>query len=280
MQFITRNKLPPDNPIYRSFAPARGTSSIFEGFVTSYQNSSETNVPLSKPEGWLIVPSHLPANIDFEATTFGSLTKCDVVTHLCDIVFHSNNTNDKDFWLQNVTYDCKHDTAGLDLRGNFSDVGNSAKYSLTDTGYALEFYTDSTRSIPMTDATTATGPTFWYAALLQVNRGFLTSELLVEKGIPGVNKSSSSITPLFGLVANSPFDNDVQVSSILSCTTTLSDVVRPITGDQAFLISHNYTESLHMSRPTLSSTVQSMLIPGRPPTGLLRSLSSTPCALP
>ncbi|KAI4261710.1 MAG: hypothetical protein L6R42_003090, partial [Xanthoria sp. 1 TBL-2021] len=36
--------------------------------------------------GWIIVPSSPPANMDFEATTFGSSTSCKVVTNLCDIV--------------------------------------------------------------------------------------------------------------------------------------------------------------------------------------------------
>ncbi|KAL8716575.1 MAG: hypothetical protein Q9225_006106 [Loekoesia sp. 1 TL-2023] len=194
---------------------------------------------LCGPEGWLIVPAKPAADVDFEATTFGSSTSCEVVTGLCDILQPSVTENITELGL-NVTeiganfeemplgdsaYNCKRDRAGLDLAGNFSDLRNYSYYPTAGHDYAIIDYTDSSMSTT-TDDFNLRGPTLWYAVLFQVQMEFVTNQTMSEsrtiKNHTGM-AGNTTIEPIYGLVGPDGKDGN-WVSGILSCTTTLSDV--------------------------------------------------------
>lgn len=226
-------------------------SDVTDSDVAKYLNTSG---------GWLILPAKPPANIDFEATTFGSSTSCRMVTGLCDIEqgiepwgnnivgFDTSPTNStapsnpKETTYsptEDFAYNCKIDRAGLNLVGNFSDIHNvSAPYDVsaydsTNYGFAIVHYTDSTMAIT-SDYGFVPGSTEWYAALLRIPVQFLENKILLSynssKDYKTGPSGNRSITPLFGLLGGKDYSSE-WVSGILSCTTTLSDVVRPIYND-------------------------------------------------
>ncbi|KAI4090337.1 MAG: hypothetical protein L6R37_007898 [Teloschistes peruensis] len=116
-------------------------------------NEDSDDIVVSDPQGWLIVPSDLPADINFVATTIGSFTSCRNGTQLCDLAFTPAYT-------YNYTYNCKRDIAGLDLVANMSTA---------DDGPVLVYYADSTMNTPAGDIDLQ-GPTLWYAVLLSNSR--------------------------------------------------------------------------------------------------------------
>lgn len=138
--------IPPSSPVYTTFTPGRSLSpecqaemplDLYDGqrnpklisqnkkcldsvgkvtdnssvyLTSSYhtRNHSNANTYLSMPEGWLIVPANIPANWNFRASTFGSLTKCEVVSNFCDIIVPVEVT-DQYLWVGDFTYDCNLD---------------------------------------------------------------------------------------------------------------------------------------------------------------------------
>ncbi|KAL8754690.1 MAG: hypothetical protein Q9199_004165 [Rusavskia elegans] len=162
---------------------------------------------IATPEGWIIVPGSPPANMDFEATTFGSSTSCRVVTNLCDIVQPVRTVNDTSYGggqeevLGDFAYDCKRDRAGLELSGNASDLRNASLFLSAGQGFVIEYYTDSTMT------------------------AFVTNWTLLEYEVvtyPTGSSGNRSVTPKVGVLG--PGGTGYLFTSILSCTTVLSDV--------------------------------------------------------
>ncbi|KAL8724229.1 MAG: hypothetical protein Q9181_006920, partial [Wetmoreana brouardii] len=202
-----------------------------------YANKSAANRIVSQPEGWLIVPSKLPAEIDLVATTIGSSTSCKVVTQLCDIFVPYYPLNISDLGMNGTKmgaiekyrnagepfYECKPDRAGLNLKGTFSQMRqNTSLYATFGYGFGLVDYTDATRKM-VTNDVELRGPTVWYAVLMQVLEEFVTNttllELVYKQGDIGPI-SGTSISAPSGLVRS----YDGYIDGILACTTELSDV--------------------------------------------------------
>ncbi|KAI4251776.1 MAG: hypothetical protein L6R42_008238, partial [Xanthoria sp. 1 TBL-2021] len=189
------------------------------------------DMPLQKPEGWLLVPAATPTNVDFEATTFGSSTDCKVVTNLCDIVQPVMTVNDtrspeapKEVPMGDFAYDCKRGRAGLQLAGNASDLRNSSLFPSAGHGFVVQYYTDSTKTA-ISNRNDERGPQFWYAVLLQVPVEDVTNPALLDYRVVTNHTGLSgnrSVAPAVGLVG--PGDRGDLFTSILSCATTLSDV--------------------------------------------------------
>ncbi|KAL8860592.1 MAG: hypothetical protein Q9178_002945 [Gyalolechia marmorata] len=249
VQFLAQEPLPSNDPVYSNFTPGRGLSPLCsdlpierdqlpggrgvlsyclslsqetEGSYmsgtsasSSYQNAtkSEDNTILSTPEGWLIMPVNPPADMDFYATTFGSLTQCKEATSLCNAEVSSTK------WLDAYClFDCKRDRAGLDFTGNLSDL--SFGTPTFDRGFVFADYTDSSMTSLNHYGYFNPGPTRWHAVLLEVQARIITGKnILSSLGSIGDPVTNEANAPLLG-----PYGNNERVSGILSCTTTLSDV--------------------------------------------------------
>ncbi|KAL8685770.1 MAG: hypothetical protein Q9218_007552 [Villophora microphyllina] len=166
------------------------------------QNSSELHDSASKA----------PSEYKFEATTFGSSTRCRVITDVCDIRGYKASPSDH-VWA-NIHYDCKLDKAGLNLTGHFSHA-KALEYS-------SYFYNDSTMSkhhVPL-----PANPILWYAVVFTVGQE-LVPDLGILKAIEENSYMSSryntTITPFWGLVTSGSLR---KLGGILSCTTSLFDV--------------------------------------------------------
>ncbi|KAL8723852.1 MAG: hypothetical protein Q9181_007135 [Wetmoreana brouardii] len=220
--------------ICRGASPLEGDIIVqYDGYARSsyqYANKSAANRIVSQREGWLIVPSKLPAEIDLVATTIGSSTSCKVVTQLCDRFSPISTRNVSDIGMNGTemgasetyndpredVYECKPDTAGLNLKGNFSEMGKNSRYPPLGYDFVLVDYTDATRST-VADDVELRGPTVWYAVLMQVPTDFVTNMTLLE--------NITEHTP--GLLGSMLSYNIV--NSILACTTELSDVSYSLT---------------------------------------------------
>ena len=177
-------------------------------------NSSKTNRIVSRPEGTMILPTDYPTIVEFMATTFGSLTSCKVVTDLCD------------FWgvPENITYRCTVDKAGVDLNGVFQPMERN-DFDSYNPGFSIRYYTKYSMPAPIN-----TEKDLIFAIASQVESGLLPlaaylesyqrmSNSSFEHGPDGVRK----IYPTFGFV---PLAEHTRIGGILSCSTSLSDVVR------------------------------------------------------
>lgn len=152
------------------------------------------------------MPTNPLANIDFDATTFGSLTSCQVVTNLCQI----NASYVPGKIPGDIEYICGLATAGLNLAGNLSDIRSVGNDSIT-AGYsfALQKYTGPTFEKEVDRSTSRAkgekrnlyGPTFYNAAVLQASIEFLgNSNLLANRTVVAESgpftRYASSILPV------------------------------------------------------------------------------------
>ena len=257
VQLVANHTLPSNDPLHSNFAPGRGLSPLCldlpididlhrgghrgglqlqdcrslnmeTGYASgtsassSYQdpNKSEASTTLSTPKGWLIVPANSPADMDFDATTFGSLTQCKAATSLCDMECSRVERSDA-----HCLFDCERDRAGLDLKGNLSALEDSSfSQSYMQRGFAIADYTNSSMTSLNDYNNLNPGPTRWQAILLEVQMRIITNySILSEVGSIGDRMANEAYSPLVG-----PYGDDERVSGILSCTTTLSDVVRSV----------------------------------------------------
>lgn len=221
--------LNPDDPSFQTVQdPYIGSDCYLEGELYSPSllnssdyakilvNESKVNTIVSKSEGSLIVPASPLANMDFEATTFGSSTSCEVITDLCDIESVYLSDADESTIKSYITYECRSDKAGLDLSGNFD-------YDRMDP-VTLVYYRNATMSV-VQSTLIANGPKQWFALVMSVDLDFVPDPATVQAirdEWQSKSVSNTSITPVFGLVQS----GRAKVSGILSCTNTLSDVVR------------------------------------------------------
>lgn len=293
MQYTSRDALASDDLARSSFTPGRGlppactdpipTDPEWQHIAACYttpQNPedapestaesmkhSEAIEYIATTEGWIIVPSSPPANMDFEATTFGSSTSCKVVTNLCDIVqpvWTVNHTSYGEGQVEvpgDFAYDCKRDRAGLELSGNASDLRNASLFLSAGHGFVVEYYTDSTMST-ISNEMDLRGPTLWYAVLLQLPAAFVTNGTLLEYEVvtyPTRLSSNKSVTSSVGLVGAGDL-----FTSILSCTTVLSDVVCQAMKRSLPYIVRNRELTYDECRNTLGSMARSRMIPGQP----------------
>ncbi|KAL8952970.1 MAG: hypothetical protein Q9222_001146 [Ikaeria aurantiellina] len=175
----------------------------------------------------------------YEAVSIGSKTRCNTVTDLCDIEQHTKLTNvtqstggvdvnatELSSW-GDASFLCQRDIAGLDLVGNFSDLRNSSLLTSMDRpGFRIVYCQKSTKET-VVDGLDIYGPSLSYAVLLQVQADLVTNPELLPHNATSNHPGFSHDTfdrSLFGLVATTT-DEGAWANGILSCNTTLSDVV-------------------------------------------------------
>ncbi|KAL8911289.1 MAG: hypothetical protein Q9171_003536 [Xanthocarpia ochracea] len=237
----TKHRVSPDSPAYKDFTPGRGLpSKCLESATDGYCRDWKTDkVPASgsdlldrnrvRPgdivrsrEGSLVAALlYAEDETDFETTTIGSLTSCQPITHNCNI---AQSTKDSPILARSLnstitgkechsitpvdfTYNCTRDRAGLDLQGKFSDMAGQR--------FAITHYTSSAMDSPE-DFGVVHGPTHWYAVVLKVQSDFVTYGDFLD------NREGWNNLPRDGE------DETTWASSILSCNTTMLDVVSQV----------------------------------------------------
>ncbi|KAL8857190.1 MAG: hypothetical protein Q9178_006245 [Gyalolechia marmorata] len=179
-------------------------------------NILETKNIVRKLEGSFVVVRY--GSTDYEATTVGSLTSCQTITHNCNI---AHSTKDSPILARalnstvtgkecdsitpvDFTYNCTRDRAGLNLQGNFSDMAGQR--------FAITHYTSSAMDSPENFGFVH-GPTHWYAVVLKVQSDFIPNgDLSDDRGV-------------WNNLSRDGEDETTWASSILSCNTTMLDMV-------------------------------------------------------
>lgn len=251
--------LQPDDPTLSDFSPGRGLSPLYlnpietgdtgsipkpgdcnaqnengpcqarrngREYAKLMTNSSTINRIISKSEGSMILPANHRTIADYQATTFGCLTSCRVVTDLCDIVATLGPSA-----IVNTSYRCTVDRAGLNLSGDFIQTTVGEDFDSNNPGFSLRYYTDSSMSALIHTeggifSSLSDGPTIWFAVGMQLEVGLLPIDESIKmitslEEYPG-EEESAKLNSTFGFV---PLLNPMHVGGILSCTTSLSDVV-------------------------------------------------------
>ena len=101
---------------------------VLEYMRTAENQSNYNQVYLSGGQA-VLGPSKPPPDLDFWATSFGSQTSCEMVTHLCYI---PSSLYDGEINLD-FDYYCNTTSAGLNLNGSFGDWDDG------DDEYGLDF---------------------------------------------------------------------------------------------------------------------------------------------
>lgn len=172
------------------------------------------------------------ASEDFQATSFGSSTTCKVVTRECGT--HQTDPGGSDA-ARDLAFACNATTAGLELKGNFSDVyqssarsdeeGSSSNTLSSQTGtlnydMGFQYYNDSAK----TQLSTANGPedlgasTLYWAFVFALDAGF------ISYGDDGAGDWNSEGSGLFNALDLAGLPG-TGLGGIMSCQTQLSDVL-------------------------------------------------------
>ena len=108
-------------------------------YVKTAGNLSDINqVYLAFHEGLqysTLGPVRVPDNLDFQATSYGSHTECRMVTTECGA--HSD-FDDRVESLNVFNFACNNTMAGLNMTGNFANVGQSQENSNSSNGMVIE----------------------------------------------------------------------------------------------------------------------------------------------
>ena len=203
-------------------------------YIRVAANQSNMSAVYSVPYASVLGPADLQGNLNFQGSSFCSNTTCKMVTRECGT--HQIDPGGSDA-ARDLAFACNASTAGLELRGNLSDVYQSSARSSeegsssntlssqTDTGnyqMGFQYYNDSAK----TRLSTTNGPedlsasTLYWAFVFALDPGFAsTSNGENESG--NYNSEGSSLfndLDLAGLPGTG-------LGGIMSCQTRLSDVV-------------------------------------------------------
>ena len=88
-------------------------------FLKTSGNSSDLNQVYLSDGRSVLGPAEPPADLDFQATSFGSKTSCQSVTTLCGAVSFENQEGSA---VGQFNFVCNSSTAGLNMTGNFQNV--------------------------------------------------------------------------------------------------------------------------------------------------------------
>ncbi|KAI4109860.1 MAG: hypothetical protein LQ339_001644 [Xanthoria mediterranea] len=198
VQYTSRDALPSDDLARSTFTPGRGLRPAY------------MDLPRMAPEELNGTTTPIPTDSEWE-----QMAAC--YTTLQPIEDSPESTAESMKQSEPIE-------AGLELSGNASDIRNASLFLSAGYGFVVEYYTDSTMST-ISNEMDVRGPTLWYAVLLQLPVTFVTYAALLEYEVVTNHTGLSgnrTVTPTVGL--EGPGDTGDLFTSILSCTTVLSDV--------------------------------------------------------
>lgn len=205
-------------------------------------------------------PASAPRGEDFQGSSFGSTTSCKMVTKECGT--HQTDPGGSDA-ARDLAFACNATTAGLKLKGNFTDIyqssarsseeGSSSNTLSSQTGtgnynMGFQYYNDSAK----TQLSTANGPedlgasTLYWAFVFALDAGFASSSYAENE--PGDYNSQGS--NLF---------NDLDLAGlpraglggIMSCETRLLDVTYNYTSLPTPSLAIDRSSPLNTSAPLI-----------------------------
>ena len=170
-------------------------------------------------------------NADFEATSFGSHTSCQMVTGVCGVNAYSSKTTGA---AQETPFVCNVTEAGLDLSGNFSDISNhlqsnnntfglsgGSEGTVKSNSVGFQYFNDAkkTRRSAQLGPTNYSSPNLWWAFIFTLDTGWETNRPIADV-VTGEIFAETQIAAL----TNGGY------GGILSCNTNLSQVVGDFNG--------------------------------------------------
>ncbi|KAL8787290.1 MAG: hypothetical protein Q9213_002281 [Squamulea squamosa] len=223
VQYVATVVVPPSDSTFETFAPGRG---LWEGYLdlpSYFESVNDTRT--DNPDGvdTVIAPVIGPINDKPERQSSYQGVNSSEETRYLSI---------RDGWLIVPAETPAHIDFEATTFGNLTDLRDSTFYASDQHGFTFMYYTDANKTTISMERSLR-GPTFWYAALLQVQLEFVTNQTLVDyagtmgeayepKGNYTVVQSTSSPLAAWGI-------NPKSANAILSCTTTLSDVQYALT---------------------------------------------------
>lgn len=129
--------------IFPNDAANRATLVNSTGFFRTVSNYSSINQLYLSDDFAVLGPAEPPSDIDFQATSFGSKSKCKVVTGLCDA---KSTAGARTLYPSMNNFVCNSTMAGLNMTGNFDNVLAPTNISGLRTGPPVTNLTDPDNS--------------------------------------------------------------------------------------------------------------------------------------
>ena len=217
-------------------------------YVKTVGNISDLNkVYLGFHEGLqysVLGPAHIPDDLDFQATSYGSHTECRIVTTQCGA--KSNDGNVESSQAPAYNFACNNTMAGLNMTGNFLELGQGIESYLAgfnnvstemavenvntmlpnDYGFGFQYFNDSAKQ----EQVSLAGLVNWglgdveYGPITNItNQYFWALAFDLDIQLDGATTTQNSI-PWAGL--DVLVDNQGNAEGIMSCETNISEIVR------------------------------------------------------
>ncbi len=94
----------------------------YSEYLKTASNKSAINQVYMTKDMAILGPAYPPINVDFEATSFASNTRCHMVTTLCDAQASSGA---EPYLDADISFNCSVAVAGLNFTGNFSQLSGT-----------------------------------------------------------------------------------------------------------------------------------------------------------
>lgn len=94
----------------------------YREYLKTASNQSAINQVYMTKDMAILGPAYPPINVNFEATSFASSTRCQMVTSLCDAQASSGA---EPYLDADIFFNCSVAVAGLNFTGNFSQLSGT-----------------------------------------------------------------------------------------------------------------------------------------------------------
>ncbi len=187
----------------------------YSEYLKTASNQSAINQVYMTKDMAILGPAYPPINVDFEATSFASSTRCHMATSLC---YTQESSGAEPYLDADISFNCSVAVAGLNFTGNFSqlsgttgttakkvDLTSSATYTNAfdgnNHGLGFRYFSNSTKNDPGFLPASLDNPELWWGLLflLRYSDPTIDPEIVMQPA--------------------------GESGGIMSCTTNLSEVV-------------------------------------------------------
>lgn len=178
-------------------------------------------------------PAHIPDNLDFQATSYGSHTECRMVTTQCGAISTYGARGQIPFYYN---FACNNTMAGLNMTGNFlslgpqlqeSNLGSSAKnvntMSRSKFPFGFQYFNDSAKREQVSSDIYGLGTAQYGPITNTTNQYFWALAFSLDNKL-NINAWMKNPNPWGRL--NLAASNQGGAEGIMSCKTNISEIVR------------------------------------------------------